>query len=227
MKETLKNKELAIEILKDVEEKLAMGPEVTFKVPEKTPKTSESSEISASSIYIDVSTYLGEIYDKSGESVEQEIKTKFEEIETYMTVPLRTLIVDTRNKNLTDTSKYYFETNTVNSYKLNHYGWVRGMIEVDKQAYTDINARMQLYLGLWKKMTNGTFDVLIEQKFAEDYKEGWKLYQNKDQHKNLIKSRYLDQILYKIKFDPEFINNEMLNPNMKGYINHIYPKFTA
>ena len=122
MKETLKNKELAIEILKDVEEKLAMGPEVTFKVPEKTPKTSESSEISASSIYIDVSTYLGEIYDKSGESVEQEIKTKFEEIETYMTVPLRTLIVDTRNKNLTDTSKYYFETNTVNSYKLNHYG---------------------------------------------------------------------------------------------------------
>jgi hypothetical protein len=46
------------------------------------------------------------------------------------------------------------------------------MIEVDKQAYTDINARMQLYLGLWKKMTNGTFDVLIEQKFAEDYKEG-------------------------------------------------------
>ena len=86
---------------------------------------------------------------------------------------------------------------------------------------------MQLYLGLWKRWQNGTFDVLIEQKFAEDYKEGWKLYQNKDQHKNLIKSRYLDQILYKIKFDPEFINNEMLNPNMKGYINHIYPKFTA
>lgn len=38
MKETLKNKELAIEILKDVEEKLAMGPEVTFKVPEKHQK---------------------------------------------------------------------------------------------------------------------------------------------------------------------------------------------